>query len=154
MIIPIDELIRELAVYRKDGAKVVLATGCFDIIHLGHVRLLWHARKFGGLLVVGINSDKSVERLKGWNRPIFDQEARAEVLDALYCVNYVTTFEEDTPAELIQALQPDIFVKGDDYLPQQVPEALLLQVWHGKLEIVPTLPGYSTTEITKRLLQF
>lgn len=152
MIIPVEQLEPELRLYRQDGAKVVLATGCFDIIHLGHIRLLWCARKLGGILVVGINSDASVRRIKNKaGRPIFKQEDRAEVLDALYMINYVTVFEEDTPAELIQTLKPDIFVKGDDYLAQDVPEALLLQEWGGRLEIVPTLAGYSTTEIARRL---
>jgi len=151
MIIPIDQLTNELKLARQDGAKVVLATGCFDILHLGHVRMLWHARKLGGILVVGINSDASVRRLKAPGRPIFPQEARAELLDALYMINYVTVFEEDTPAELLRVLQPDIFVKGEDYLAQDVPEALLLQEWGGKLELAPTLPGYSTTEIARRL---
>jgi D-beta-D-heptose 7-phosphate kinase/D-beta-D-heptose 1-phosphate adenosyltransferase len=151
MITPSHQLDLELQVYRQQGAKVVLATGCFDIIHLGHVRLLWQARKLGGLLVVGINSDASVRRIKRCGRPIFKQEDRAEVLDALYCVNFVTVFEEDTPAHLIQELKPDIFVKGDDYTHFDLPEALLLQEWGGKLEIVPTLLGYSTTDIARKL---
>lgn len=134
----------------KDAGKtVVLTNGCFDILHVGHVRYLQKARALGDLLVVGVNTDESVRRLKGPDRPINAERDRAEVLAALECVDYVTLFDEDTPIELIRAVQPDIQAKGGDYVAEEMPEAEVMRSIGGHIEIIPFAEtdseGFSTT---------
>lgn len=131
------------------GKTVVFTNGCFDILHVGHVRYLREARGLGDLLVVGVNSDGSVRRLKGPDRPINSENDRAEVLASLECVDCVTLFDEDTPVELIEAIRPDVDVKGGDYVIEDMPEAKVMQAIGGRVEIIPFAAtdskGFSTT---------
>ena len=136
---------------RKSGATVVFTNGCFDLLHRGHVEYLQAARGFGDLLIVGLNSDGSVERLKGSGRPYVPQEDRAAVLSALACVDYVCIFDEDTPLELITALKPQILVKGKDYELTEVVGAEEVKGWGGEVRLVDLVPHRSTTEMAERI---
>ena len=126
--------------------------GCFDLIHPGHVQYLQDARALGTFLVVGLNSDASVARLKGPSRPLQDETARALVLLGLRSVDAVVRFDEDTPFDLISALQPDILVKGGDYTPDTVVGRDVVEARGGKLVLIPFLPGHSTSTIVGRIL--
>ena len=136
------------------GKVVVFTNGCFDILHVGHVRYLQQARSMGDLLVVGVNTDNSVRKLKGPERPINPENDRAEVLAGLGCVDYVTLFAEDTPIELIRAIRPDVHVKGGDYAPDELPEAEVVRSYGGRVEIVPfsatDSEGLSTTKTIRQ----
>ena len=134
----------------KAGQKVVFTNGCFDLLHVGHVRLLAQAAAQGDFLVVGLNSDASVKRLKGDSRPINNELARAEVLAALGCVGAVTIFDEETPLDLINTLRPDILVKGGDYKPHEVVGRDEVESWGGKLVLVDIVAGHSTTSMIER----
>jgi rfaE bifunctional protein nucleotidyltransferase chain/domain len=134
---------REIA--RQAEKRVVFTNGCFDIIHRGHVSLLQQASRLGDYLIVGLNSDESVRRLKGEGRPIVSQEDRAEVLASLRWVDGVVLFEEDTPRELIASLRPDILVKGGDYTVENVVGRDVVEGDGGEVVIIPYLPGYSTS---------
>jgi rfaE bifunctional protein nucleotidyltransferase chain/domain len=125
--------------------------GCFDLIHPGHVKYLADARALGDFLVVGLNSDASVARLKGIGRPLQDEAARAAVLLGLRSVDAVVRFDEDTPQELIRALQPDVLVKGGDYTPETVVGRELVEARGGRLVLIPFLPGHSTSRIEERI---
>lgn len=133
------------------GKTVVFTNGCFDILHVGHVRYLEAARALGDYLVVGVNSDERVRRLKGEGRPVVGENDRAEVIAAMGFVDYVTIFPEDTPVELIACLQPDIHVKGGDYCEDDLPEAAAVRAYGGKIAIVPLVEGKSTTNVVKRI---
>ncbi|MDD4141572.1 MAG: D-glycero-beta-D-manno-heptose 1-phosphate adenylyltransferase [Bacteroidales bacterium] len=133
------------------GKKVVFTNGCFDILHVGHVEYLSKAKTLGEVLVVGLNSDASVKRLKGDDRPINNQNARATVLLALRCVDYVVFFDEDTPQKLIEAINPDVLVKGGDYRREDIVGADFVENNGGKVVIVPLVKGYSTTNIIDSL---
>jgi len=122
---------------RSAGKVVVFTNGCFDILHVGHIRYLQKARSKGDLLVVGVNTDESVRKLKGTDRPINPEDDRAEVLAALECVDYVTLFAEDTPIELIRAIKPDVDVKGGDYSAEDLPETAVVCALGGRVEIIP-----------------
>ncbi len=126
--------------------------GCFDLIHPGHVQYLEDVRALGGFLVVGLNSDASVRRLKGPSRPLQDEWARARILLGLRSVDAVIRFEENTPLELIRALQPDVLAKGGDYTPETVIGRDLVEARGGRLVLVPFLPGHSTSLIKDRIL--
>jgi rfaE bifunctional protein nucleotidyltransferase chain/domain len=126
--------------------------GCFDLIHPGHVQYLEDARALGDSLVVGLNSDASVRRLKGPSRPLQDEEARARILLGLRSVDAVIRFGEDTPFDLISALQPDILIKGGDYTPETVVGRDVVEARGGRLVLIPFLPGHSTTAIVNRIL--
>lgn len=138
------ELLRQL---RQDGKKVVFTNGCFDILHAGHVHYLAEARSYGDVLIVGINSDSSVRRLKP-GRPINPQDARAKVLCALKSVDYVIIFEEDTPYELIKVVKPDVLVKGGDWKKEDIVGADIAKETFS----LDFLPGYSTTAIVNKIL--
>lgn len=129
------------------GKKIVFTNGCFDILHRGHVTYLNQARDLGDLLIVGINSDESVKRLKGLERPVNMLEDRAYVLSALKSVDYVIPFEEDTPLNLINLIMPDILVKGGDYTIDRIIGAQEVLANGGKVEIIPFVPGKSTSAI-------
>jgi D-beta-D-heptose 7-phosphate kinase/D-beta-D-heptose 1-phosphate adenosyltransferase len=149
-------LTREQAIIRrrewKDNRKrVVFTNGCFDLLHLGHVRLLEQARKLGDALVVGLNSDSSVRRLKGDGRPLVAEAGRAEVLAALECVDAVTIFEEDTPRELIAALVPDVLVKGGDWAADKIVGRAEVEAAGGKVVVVPYVEGYSTSALIEQI---
>ena len=136
---------------RQAGKRVVFTNGCFDLMHVGHVRYLAAARDAGDLLVVAINADASVQRLKGPARPMVPEGARAEVLAALAAVDWVTIFEEDTPAEVIAALLPDVLVKGADWAPDQVVGRDTVEAHGGRVELIPVIEGFSTTALVERI---
>jgi len=131
--------------------RVVFTNGCFDIVHLGHVEYLEAASRLGDVLVVGLNSDASVRRLKGSRRPILPEEARARLLAAMEFVEAVFVFEEDTPERLIEALRPDVLVKGGDYTEDQIAGASLVRAYGGEVVILPYIEGYSTTGLIQKL---
>lgn len=133
------------------GHEVVFTNGCFDLLHPGHIRYLAHARDLGNFLVIGLNSDASVRRLKGPERPIQPERVRAEMLAALHMVDAVVLFNEDTPLELISALKPDILVKGGDYTPETVVGADVVTEYGGRVEIIPFENGYSTTDLIAKI---
>ncbi len=149
-IIDRNELSKKIGRMKGHGLKVVFTNGCFDIIHAGHVQYLEQARKLGDCLVVGLNSDDSVKKLKGATRPINNQQARAEVLAALYAVDYVCVFEEDTPYDLIKALMPDILVKGGDWDIDSIVGADIVTAAGGKVYSLPFKEGYSSTSIIEK----
>jgi len=142
---------------KEAGKEVVFTNGCFDILHIGHIRYLQDARSLGDMLVVGINADATVRKLKGPERPVNSVLERTEVLAALECVDYVTIFEEDTPVELITAIKPTLHVKGGDYKPEDLPEANAVRAIGGKVHVitysVTDTEGYSTTEVISRIMQ-
>lgn len=147
-----EELSRHVYTQKFFRKKIVFTNGCFDILHPGHVYYLNQARSFGDILIVGLNSDTSVKNLnKGQERPIHPQDKRAEVLASLMCVDYVSIFDETTPLELIQLIQPDVLVKGGDYTIDTIVGADFVLSYGGKVEIVPLLEGFSTTSILKKL---
>jgi len=145
-----DQLAELMKKNRCEGKTIVFTNGCFDLLHVGHVRLLQAARGMGDLLVVGINSDESVRRYKGPSRPVVSEEERAEVLCALECTDYVVIFDEDTPVEIIRLLMPHIHVKGGDYDIRQVPEAEVVESYGGELRTFPTVADRSTTKLIGR----
>ena len=137
---------------KNQGAKIVFTNGCFDILHLGHVRYLREAKKLGDILVVGLNSDRSVTALKGSPRPYVSEMERAEILASLECVSFVTIFNELRPDNLIRAIKPDIHVKGGDYKITALPERKLVEALGGKVVVIPPIKGRSTTGIVERIL--
>jgi len=149
-VMPREEL-AALLQHRHAGETVVFTNGCFDILHPGHVRSLEAARALGDVLVVGVNADASVRRLKGERRPIVPEAERAEMLAALRPVTYVTIFEEDTPVETIAALRPDVHVKSGDYCAEELPETPIVERHGGRVVIVPFVEGLSTTDIVARV---
>lgn len=136
---------------RSRGHRIVLACGCFDILHVGHVSYLRQARGLGDTLVVGLNSDSSIRRLKGPTRPVNQAWARATVLASLSCVDRVVIFEELTPHDLIATVRPDVYAKGGDYTRDTLPEWPLVEQLGGRVEILDHLPGYSTTNLITRV---
>lgn len=136
---------------RSAGRRVVFTNGCFDLLHVGHVRYLAAARDAGDLLVVGLNDDASVRRLKGPSRPLVAETARAEVIAALAAVDYVTLFGEDTPYALIAAVQPDVLVKGADWAADQVVGRDVVEARGGRVILIPVVEGFSTTSLVERL---
>jgi D-beta-D-heptose 7-phosphate kinase / D-beta-D-heptose 1-phosphate adenosyltransferase len=141
---------RRLADARRRGRKVVFTNGCFDVLHAGHLTCLEGAKRLGDLLVVGLNSDASVRRLKGDSRPVNHQEHRASLLAGLACVDVVVIFDEPTPVELIDLLDPNVLVKGGDYTPDQVAGADIVKARGGQVVTLPLVPGLSTTAILER----
>ena len=129
---------------------VVTTNGCFDILHRGHVEYLHAARQLGDLLIVGLNSDASVKKLKGPSRPLNDQNARAVVVGALKSVDAVIVFDEDTPVKWLQEVKPHIHVKGGDWDPKKMPETAVLERWGAKVVVVPYVDGYSTTKLIEK----
>ena len=136
---------------RRDGRRVVFTNGVFDILHPGHIRYLQQARALGDLLIVGLNSDASVRRNKGPERPINNEGERAEILEALECVDAVTVFDEETPAEIIRAVQPDILVKGADWAEDAIVGRDTVEARGGRVVRIPIEQGFSTTEIIRRI---
>jgi rfaE bifunctional protein nucleotidyltransferase chain/domain len=142
-----NRLIARVAIARRGGARVVFANGCFDLLHVGHVRYLEAARGLGDLLVVGVNSDEHVRRLKGEGRPFVPERERAEVIASLRAVDYVTVFHEPTVTELLLALRPDIHAKGTDYTEESVPERDVVRSFGGRVQIVGDPKDHSSTEM-------
>ncbi len=145
-------LLEALALQRQAHRKLVFTNGCFDLMHAGHVSYLRAARQQGDLLVIGLNSDQSVQALKGAQRPIVAQEMRAQVLEALECVDYITVFDEPDPLKLILAIRPDVLVKGADWEEARIVGAPEVRQMGGDIVRVPLVPGISTSEIIRRIL--
>ncbi len=139
--------------FQKNGKKVVFTNGCFDLLHPGHVSYLAAARALGDLLVIGLNSDVSVRRLKGEKRPIMAEEARSQLLAALACVDYVTIFDEDDPYQLISLLEPDILVKGGDWDTGSIVGRDLVEARGGKVYSLSFVEEYSTTAIVEEIIR-
>ena len=142
-----NRLIARVAIERRRGARIVLANGCFDLLHVGHIRYLEAARRLGDILVVGINSDEQVKGLKGANRPLMPENERAEIVAALRFVDLVTIFGEPTVAELIRAIRPDVHAKGTDYTEETVPEREIVREYGGRTAIVGDPKDHSTTAL-------
>lgn len=138
-------------ILRDGGQRIVFTNGCFDILHAGHVRYLAAARALGDCLVLGLNDDESVRRLKGGKRPINSVRDRAEVLDALISVDYVTIFGEATAETLVSLVRPDIYAKGGDYDIASLPEAKVVQEYGGRVALIDFLPGRSTTRLIEKI---
>ena len=145
------EVIALVSRLRADHETIVFTNGVFDLLHPGHLRYLQHARGLGDALIVGVNSDRSVARLKGPGRPIIPEAERAEVLAALACVDAVAIFDEDTPFEIISALQPDILVKGADWAEDAIVGRDVVEARGGRVVRVSVEPGYSTSSIVEKI---
>lgn len=144
-VLTFSEILLRVALWRRSGERIVFTNGCFDLLHVGHITVLEQARRFGDHLIIGVNSDASVSRLKGPSRPIVRQDERCRVLAALAAADAVVVFDEPTPLELILALRPDVLVKGGDYDFESVVGGREVQSWGGQVKIIPTIPGLSTT---------
>jgi len=138
---------------KKLKGKLVFTNGCFDLLHVGHIRYLQEAKKLGDYLVIGLNSDKSVKKIKGNLRPIIPETERAEVLAALESVNFVVLFDEDTPYELISAVKPDVLVKGGDWKGNDIVGKDIVEAYGGKVFSLSYIQGRSTTDIIDKVLQ-
>ncbi len=147
-----EKLAERLARLRPQGKRIVFTNGCFDLLHSGHISLLAQAKTFGDILVVGVNTDASVKRLKGDKRPILDQASRLALLAALAVVDYITLFEEDTPLALIRRLQPHVLVKGGDWSPEAIVGKEIVEHAGGRVVAVRHLDGFSTTHLIERIL--
>ena len=145
-----DEIRRQLAVWRFKGLKIVFTNGCFDILHLGHIEYLSKAAELGNKLILGLNTDDSVRRLKGPSRPVNSQEARSTILAAISFIDAIVLFDEDTPAELISRIRPDILVKGKDYDGKEIVGSDLVKSYGGRVETIELTQGYSTTGILEK----
>ncbi|MBX7173409.1 MAG: adenylyltransferase/cytidyltransferase family protein [Pyrinomonadaceae bacterium] len=145
------EIIDRIAAERKNGAKIVLANGCFDLFHVGHIRYLAGAKALGDILIVGINSDEQVRKLKGEKRPFMPENERAEIISALRFVDYVTIFPEPTVTELLRAIRPDFHAKGTDYTPETVPEREIVKEFGGQVAIVGDPKDHSSTQLIESL---
>jgi D-glycero-beta-D-manno-heptose 1-phosphate adenylyltransferase len=154
-----DELAAIVCHRQHAGERAVFTNGCFDLLHLGHVRYLQEARSLGDFLILGLNSDKSTRQLKGQGRPLVPEMERAEILAALTCIDYVTIFSEPTANTLVCLLQPAIYVKGGDYAGGQsnipdlsrLPEAKVVQEYGGTVQLLPYVPQHSTTELIEAI---
>ncbi len=152
MIVTMDEIKTICLNLRNAGKKIVFTNGCFDILHIGHINYLIQAKNLGDILVVGLNSDESVQRLKGETRPIYPQNERAVILDSLKPVDFVVIFEDDTPLNLIMSVKPDILVKGGDYKPETIVGADYVANNGGKVVVIPYIEGKSTSTTLKKIL--
>ena len=146
-----DKLTKWLEDCRKNGKKIVFSNGCFDILHRGHVEYLSKAAAYGDVMVIGLNTDASVRRLKGPSRPVNDEKARAFVLAGLECVTAVVFFDEDTPYNLIKTVQPDVLVKGSDYKPENIVGYDVVTAKGGKVVTVDLVEGFSTTKTIEKM---
>jgi rfaE bifunctional protein nucleotidyltransferase chain/domain len=141
----------QIAMIREAGGRVVFTNGCFDLLHPGHISYLRAARSLGDALVVGLNSDASVRRLKGPSRPVVPEGDRAAVLEALESVDAVVVFGEDTPIRLMRELEPTVYVKGGDYRIEDLPEAEVAREFGAEVRIIPFEPGYSTSALIEKI---
>ena len=146
-----DRLIEEVDTARRRGLTVIFANGCFDPLHVGHIRYLEGAKSLGNLLVVGLNSDRQVSRLKGSGRPLVPEDQRAEIIASLAAVDFVTIFDEPTVETLLLALRPDVHAKGTDYTLETVPEREVVKSYGGKVAIVGDPKDHSSSELIQRL---
>lgn len=150
-ILTLAEAILRFGREKRNGRRIVFTNGCFDLLHPGHIGSLEQARALGDALIVGINSDASVRQLKGAGRPVFPERERAEILAALECVDAVVIFDELTPREVIAALLPDVLVKGGDWPGDQIVGREEVEAAGGRVVSIPVVPGYSTTEILRKI---
>jgi len=150
-IIDFNNIDSHLAFWNFKNYKIVFTNGCFDIIHRGHIEYLAQAASYGDILIIGLNTDNSVSRIKGENRPVQDEYARAITLAALQFVNAVVLFDENTPYDLIQKIQPDILIKGSDYKPENIVGYDIVKAKGGKIVTIDFIDGYSTTSIIEKL---
>ncbi|QJW88864.1 D-glycero-beta-D-manno-heptose 1-phosphate adenylyltransferase [Spirosoma taeanense] len=148
-----EQAIQQADVWRTNGEQIVFTNGCFDIVHLGHIDYLEKARSLGQRLILGLNTDASVSRIKGPLRPVVNEYARARLMAALEFIDLVTLFDEPTPLELIEAVRPDILVKGNDYSIATIVGADFVLARGGRVETVALVPGYSTTALIERIKQ-
>jgi rfaE bifunctional protein nucleotidyltransferase chain/domain len=146
-----EALERQLAIWRFKNERLVFTNGCFDILHRGHIDYLAKAADLGSILIVGLNTDASVKRIKGGSRPVNNEYDRALLLSALYFVNAVILFDEDTPYRLIHVIQPDILVKGGDYRAEEIVGNDIVTAKGGQIVIIDLLPGYSTTSLFNKI---
>lgn len=152
-IISWEQLKEEVKKWQTSGLKVVFTNGCFDLLHIGHIRYLQAAKNYGDKLIVAINSDRSVREIKGERRPIISENERAEIVAALDCVDRVVIFDEPTPLSLINFLQPDVLVKGTDWPEEKIVGREVVLAKGGKIIRIPVVEGISTTEIIKKILK-
>jgi rfaE bifunctional protein nucleotidyltransferase chain/domain len=148
-----EELKKELERIRKEGKTIAFTNGCFDILHVGHVRYLRDAKKTADVLILALNSDSSVRTIKGEKRPLIPQEERADVLAGLESVDYVTIFDEPTPLELINYLKPDVLIKGGDWAEESIVGRDVVRSWGGRVIVIPEIEGASTTNIVDKVLK-
>ena len=146
-----NDLKDKLEELRKKGKKIAFTNGCFDILHVGHVRYLREAKKTADVLVLALNSDSSARSIKGEKRPLMNEKERAEILAALECIDFVTIFQELTPLELINYLKPDILIKGGDWPEEKVVGREEIKKWGGRVAIIPEVEGKSTTNIVEKI---
>lgn len=146
-----DELAEKVSELRKKGSKIVLANGCFDLFHVGHTRYLAGAKELGDFLIVGINSDEQVKKLKGENRPFMPETERAEIVSALRFVDFVTIFNEPTVEQLIRTIRPDFHAKGTDYTTETVPEREIVRKYGGQTAIVGDPKDHSSTQLIEKV---
>ena len=146
-----DALIDALAQERANGKSIAFANGCFDVLHVGHIRYLQDAAREADVLVVGVNGDESVRRLKGEGRPVMPEDERAEIIASIRGVSYVTIFTEESPRRLLQTLKPDVQCKGTDYTADSVPEAEIVRSYGGRVAIVGDPKDHSTTAVLEKL---
>jgi len=149
----LDELINLRKKWKQEGKKVVFTNGCFDILHLGHIKLFKFAKSLGDILIVGVNSDSSIKKIKGSKKPIFPLSERLEVLEAIEYIDYLTVFEDETPKRLISLLLPDVLIKGGDWKPEQVVGKEEVERAGGRVIIFPYIEGYSSSNIIERILK-
>jgi len=150
-IFSIKELEHQLAVWRFKNKKIIFTNGCFDILHLGHIDYLSKAKDFGDLLIIGLNTDSSVTRIKGNNRPVTNEKSRAMILSSLRFVDAVVLFDEDTPYDLIKKVQPDILIKGSDYKTEDIVGFDIVNAKGGEVNTIDFLDGYSTSLILEKI---
>jgi D-beta-D-heptose 7-phosphate kinase / D-beta-D-heptose 1-phosphate adenosyltransferase len=146
-VLPLERLLARVAAWRSAGERVVFTNGCFDILHIGHITLLEQARCKGDRLIVGLNTDSSVRRVKGPHRPVAGERERAKILAALSAVDAVVLFDDSTPLKLVEAIRPDVLVKGGDYTEENVVGAREVRAWGGRVELIPLIEGVSTTRL-------
>lgn len=151
-LVDITEAQKIISKWRNDQKIIVFTNGCFDIIHRGHVEYLQKAKLLGDILIVGLNSDASVKRIKGKPRPYQDEQDRAAILNAMKMIDMVVIFDEDTPLDLICELKPNVLVKGGDYDSQLIVGAKEVESWGGSVKIIPFIKGYGTSKLVEKIL--
>ena len=151
MILNNEDLTKKINLWRLDNKKIVFTNGCFDLIHLGHIEVIARSADLGDILIIGVNTDNSIKRLKGKNRPIVEEISRAKQLAALEFVDAVVFFDEDTPIDLIKAINPNVITKGGDYNTDQVIGNDIVTQNDGEVVIIPLTQGYSTTSILEKI---
>ncbi len=152
-LMSLDDAIAQCEQWRRDGSTIVFTNGCFDLLHPGHLSYLNDAKSLGARLVIGLNSDDSIRRLKGPKRPIISERDRATMVSGLSSVDMVVMFKEDTPIDLISSLKPDIHVKGGDYVAEHLPEYPIVTAYGGQVKILPFIAGHSTSGIIEKILK-